>query len=58
MSSIMFVLSWFYLDLMVDIWSRKFVAWDVEQSRSTDIVSKLCIKERLISLKPSPLSSS
>jgi transposase InsO family protein len=42
---------WLYLYLVVDIWSRKVVAWDVEQSESAELaaqlVSRACLKERI-----------
>ena len=34
---------WLYLYLVVDIWSRKVVAWDVEQSESTELAAQLVI---------------
>jgi len=43
---------WLYLYLVVDIWSRKVVVWDVEQSESAELaaqlVSRACLKERII----------
>ena len=32
---------WLYLYLVVDIWSRKVVAWDVEQSESAELAAQL-----------------
>ena len=44
---------------MVDIWSRKVVAWDVEQSESAELaaqlVSRACLKERINSSRKQPL---
>jgi len=50
---------WLYLYLVVDIWSRKVVAWDVEQSESAELaaqlVSRACLKERINSYRSQPL---
>jgi len=44
---------------VVDIWSRKVVAWDVEQSESAELaaqlVSRACLKERINSCRSQPL---
>ena len=49
---------WLYLYLVVDIWSRKVVAWDVEQSESAELaaqlVSRACLKERIINEGSNP----
>jgi len=49
---------WLYLYLVVDIWSRKVVAWEVEQSESAELaaqlVSRACIKERIINARSNP----
>jgi transposase InsO family protein len=41
---------WLYLYLVVDVWSRKVVAWDVAEVESAelaaDLVQRACIKER------------
>ena len=41
---------WLYLYLVVDVWSRKVVAWDVAELESAelgaDLVPRACIKER------------
>ena len=41
---------WLYLYLMVDVWSRKVVAWDVAEVESPQIAGDLgqraCLKER------------
>ena len=50
---------WLYLYLVVDIWSRKVVAWDVEQSESAELaaqlVSRACLKERVSRRRKQPL---
>jgi transposase InsO family protein len=41
---------WLYLYLVVDVWSRKVVAWDVADAESAeiaaDLVQRACLKER------------
>ena len=41
---------WLYLYLVVDVWSRKAVAWDVAEVESAeiavDLVQRACLKER------------
>ena len=41
---------WLYLYLVVDVWSRKVVAWDVAEVESAqiaaDLVQRACLKER------------
>ncbi|APD48734.1 IS3 family transposase [Synechococcus sp. SynAce01] len=41
---------WLYLYLVVDVWSRKVVAWDVAEVESSEIAAELvqraCLKER------------
>jgi transposase InsO family protein len=41
---------WLYLYLVIDVWSRKVVAWDVAEVESADIAAELvqraCLKER------------
>ena len=41
---------WHYLYLVVDVWSRKVVAWDVAEVESAqiaaDLVQRDCLKER------------
>ncbi|MGL6133998.1 MAG: hypothetical protein ACRC1L_07410 [Prochlorococcaceae cyanobacterium] len=40
---------WLYLYLVVDVWSRKVVAWDVAEVESAaiaaDLVQRACLKE-------------
>jgi len=42
---------WLYLCLVIDVWSRKVVAWDVAEVESADIaaelVSRACLRERV-----------
>jgi hypothetical protein len=42
---------WLYLYLVVDVWSRKIVAWDVhdreEAELAADLISRACIRERI-----------
>ena len=41
---------WLYLYLVIDVWSRKVVAWDVAEVESAeiaaDLVQRACLKER------------
>ena len=41
---------WLYLNLVVDVWSRKVVAWDVAEVESAaiaaELVQRACMKER------------
>ena len=42
---------WLYLYLVVDVWSRKIVAWDVAEREdaqvAADLISRACIRERV-----------
>ena len=42
---------WLYLYLVVDVWSRKVVAWDVAEREdpaiAADLVSRACLRERI-----------
>ncbi len=42
---------WLYLYLMVDVWSRKIVAWDVhdreEAELAAELISRACLRERI-----------
>jgi putative transposase len=42
---------WLYLYLVVDVWSRKIVAWDIAEREdaqvAADLISRACIKERI-----------
>jgi transposase InsO family protein len=41
---------WLYLYLVIDVWSRKVVAWDVDTMESAeiaaDLIQRACLKER------------
>jgi transposase InsO family protein len=42
---------WLYLSLVIDVWSRKVVAWDVAERDdaqiAADLVSRACLRERI-----------
>jgi putative transposase len=50
---------WHYLYLVIDVWSRKVVAWEVadrEDSKiAADLVSRACLRERISKGRPHPL---
>jgi transposase InsO family protein len=50
---------WLYLYLVIDVWSRKVVAWDVaereEAQIAADLVSRACLRERISKSRPRPL---
>ena len=50
---------WLYLYLVIDVWSRKVVAWDVaereEAQIAADLVSRACLRERISRGRPQPL---
>ena len=50
---------WLYLYLVVDVWSRKVVAWDVaereEAQIAADLVSRACLRERINRRRTQPL---
>ena len=50
---------WLYLYLVIDVWSRKVVAWEVadrEDSKiAADLVSRACLRERISKGRPHPL---
>jgi putative transposase len=50
---------WLYLYLVIDVWSRKVVAWDVadreEAQIAADLVSRACLRERISKGRPQPL---
>jgi hypothetical protein len=50
---------WLYPYLVIDVWSRKVVAWDVaerEEARiAADLVSRACLRERISKSRPRPL---
>ena len=50
---------WLYLYLVIDVWSRKVVAWDVAEREdpaiAADLVSRACIRERISKGRRQPL---
>ena len=50
---------WLYLYLVVDVWSRKVVAWDVAEREDSqiaaDLISRACLRERISKGRPQPL---
>ncbi len=50
---------WLYLYLVIDVWSRKVVAWDVAEredpASAADLVSRACIRERISKGRKQPL---
>jgi putative transposase len=38
---------WRYLYLVIDVWSRKIVAWDVEEKENSKIAAKLVARAYL-----------
>ena len=49
---------WLYLYLVIDIWRRKVVVLDVEQSESTELAAELVstsLKERIQRCRTHPL---
>jgi len=50
---------WFYLYLVMDVWSRKVVAWDVESSEdpklAASLISRACLRERITRRRQQPL---
>ena len=50
---------WLYLYLVIDIWSRKVVAWDVAEREdpavAADLVSRACLRERISKGRQQPL---
>jgi len=50
---------WLYLYLVIDVWSRKVVAWDVDeredQDVAADLVSRACLRERISKGRKQPL---
>jgi transposase InsO family protein len=51
---------WLYLYLVVDVWSRKVVAWDVAEREdpviAADLVSRACLRERISKGRQQPLT--
>jgi len=50
---------WLYLYLVIDVWSRKVVAWDVAEREdaqiAADLVSRACLRERISKGRRQPL---
>jgi transposase InsO family protein len=50
---------WLYLYLVIDVWSRKVVAWDVagreDPAIAADLVSRACLRERISRGRSQPL---
>jgi putative transposase len=50
---------WLYLYLVIDVWSRKVVAWDVAEREdpaiAADLVSRACLRERISRGRSLPL---
>jgi len=50
---------WLYLYLVIDVWSRKVVAWDVAEREdpaiAADLLSRACIRERISKGRTQPL---
>jgi transposase InsO family protein len=50
---------WLYLYLVIDVWSRKVVAWDVAEredpATAADLVSRACLRERISKGRSQPL---
>jgi putative transposase len=50
---------WLYLYLVIDVWSRKVVAWDVAEREdaqiAADLVGRACIRERISKGRLQPL---
>ena len=50
---------WLYLYLVIDLWSRKVVVWDVaereDQAIAADLVSRDCLRERISKGRQQPL---
>ncbi len=50
---------WLYLYLLIDVWSRKVVAWDVVEQEdltiAADLVGRACIRERISKGRKQPL---
>jgi len=50
---------WLYLYLVIDVWSRKVVAWDVAEGEeaqiAADLVSRACLRERISKGRRQPL---
>jgi transposase InsO family protein len=51
---------WLYLYLVIDVWSRKVVAWDVAEREdaqiAADLVGRACLRERISKGRRQPLT--
>jgi transposase InsO family protein len=51
--------AWLYLYQVIDVWSRKVVAWDVADREgpkvAADLVGRACLRERINCRRPQPL---
>ncbi len=51
---------WLYLYLVIDVWRRKVVAWDVAEREdpaiAADLVSRACLRERISRGRKQPLN--
>jgi putative transposase len=50
---------WLYLYLVIDVWSRKVVVWDVAEREdpaiAADLISRACLRERISRVRSQPL---
>ncbi len=50
---------WLHLYLVIDVWSRKVVAWDVAEREAptiaADLADRACIRERISKGRKEPL---
>ncbi len=50
---------WLYLYLVIEVWNRKVVAWDVDKLEdpaiAADLVSRACLRERVSKGRKQPL---
>ena len=50
---------WLYLYLVIDVWSRKVVAWELDEHEdpaiAADLVSRACLRERISKGRKQPL---
>ena len=51
--------TWLYLYMVIEVWSRKVVAWDVDEREdpviTADLVSRACLRERISKRRNQPL---
>jgi len=50
---------WLYLYLVIDVWGRKVVAWDVDEREdpaiAAELVGRACLRERISKGRKQPL---